>query len=282
MEKGVCFDRGDNVMSSYPCLCCSFATKPSKVGVQYHNACYRALGLDYTYVAFGVSDLPSAVQSLRTLDIRGCGVTMPFKEMVLPYLDRLDPVAARIKSVNTIVNDDGQLTGYNVDWYGARQALQEVIRLDGKTAVVVGAGGASRAVIYALVSSGAKVDLYNRSVDRAQALANEFGLLPAHPLDELPRVGHYDILVNATSVGYKAPEESIVPETILRPDAVLLDIVAEPLETLLMRQARARGMIIVPGYRMRLLQAAEQFRLYTGVDAPLAVMERALIEATGT
>lgn len=265
---------------SFPRLCCSFAEHASKVGVSYHNAAYRALGLDYTYVAFSVQDVPSAVQALRTLGIRGCGVTMPHKLTVIPHLDHLDPVAARIKSVNTIVNDDGELTGYNTDWVAAKQSLEEVTSLDEKEVVVVGAGGASRAVVYALVSSGASVRLYNRTLDKAVSLVEEFGLVSAHSLDELPQVGHYDIIINTTSVGHHTSGETIVPPGLLRPNTVVFDVVAEPLETTLLAQARAKGARCVSGYRMRLLQAAEQFRLYTGVEPPLDVMEAALREAS--
>ncbi len=265
---------------SFPRLCCSFAERPSKVGVAYHNAAYQALGLDYTYVAFAVQDVPAAVQSLRILGIRGCGVTMPHKLTVLPHLDRLDPHAAAIKAVNTIVNDDGILTGYNADWIGATKALEEVTSLAGKEAVVIGAGGASRAIIYALIKAGARVRLYNRTLANALALAKEFELVSVHPLDELPQIGHYDIIVNTTSVGHHTTGASIIPESLLRPDTVVFDIVAEPLETTLLAQARARGAKCATGHRMRLFQAAEQFRLYTGVEPPLDVMEAALIKAS--
>jgi shikimate dehydrogenase len=265
---------------SFPILCCSFSGRASKVGVQYHNAAYRALGLDYTYVAFSIEDLPSAVQALRTLNIRGCGVSMPHKEAIIPYLDRLDPVAEVIKSVNTVVNDGGELTGYNVDWFGAKRALEEVTSLVGKEAVVVGAGGASRAVVYALASSGARVRVYNRTLAKATALVEEFGLLSGHSLSELPQAGHYHILVNTTSVGYRAPGATIVPAELLKPDRVVMDIVSEPLETTLLAQAKGRGAHCVPGYRMRLFQAGEQFRLYTGIEPPLDTMEAALLAST--
>lgn len=266
--------------SSIPTLCCSISGRASQVGVEYHNAAYRALGLNYTYVAFAVDDLPAAVQALRTLNIRGCGVSMPHKEAVIAYLDKLDPVAKIIKSVNTIVNEGGILTGYNADWVGAKRALEEVTSLENKEAVVVGAGGASRAVVYALVSSGARVRVYNRTLEKAAALVEEFNLTSAHPLSELSRMGAYDILVNTTSVGYRAPGVTIVPEKLLPPAGVVMDIVAEPLETTLLAQAKARGARCAPGYRMRLFQAAEQFRLYTGQEPPLQVMEAALLKAT--
>jgi shikimate dehydrogenase len=205
---------------------------------------------------------------------------MPHKQVVIPYLDHLDPAAADMKAVNTIVNDDGVLTGYNFDWSAAKQALEEVTPLEDKEAVVVGAGGASRAVVYALVNSGARVRLYNRTLDRASALAEEFGLESAHRLDELPHVGSYDIIVNTTSVGYHAPGVTVVPPELIDPGAVVFDVVAEPLETALLAQARAQGARCVAGHRMRLLQAAEQFRAYTGMEPPLEVMESALLEAS--
>ncbi len=153
---------------SFPILCGSFAGRASQVGVRVHNAAYRALGLNYTYVAFSIRDAHSAVAAMRALSMRGCAITMPFKETVLPLLDRLDPHAAAIGAVNTIVNDDDILTGYNTDWLAARQALEEVTALDGKVAAVLGAGGASRAVCYALSSRGCTVHVFNRTVARAE------------------------------------------------------------------------------------------------------------------
>ena len=167
----------------FPTLCGSFASHPSKVGVAYHNAAYRALGLDYTYVAFYVDDLERAVQAIRALHIRGVGVTMPHKVAIISYLDELSSAAAAIQSVNTVVNDDGKLTGYNMDWIAAKDALEEVTSLAGKDVAMVGAGGVARSFAYLLVETGAKVHVYNRSVDKAIALVEEFGLASAHPMD---------------------------------------------------------------------------------------------------
>jgi shikimate dehydrogenase len=267
-------------MNSFPRLCCSFAERPSRVGVATHTACYRALGLDFTYVAFAVADIVEAVHALRTLGIRGAGITMPHKLTVLPLLDRLDPVAAQIKSVNTLVNDDGVLTGYNTDWIGARRALEEVTALEGRSAAVVGAGGVARAVVFALRDAGATVHLFNRSVDKAEALAAEFGLASASPLSALPAAGDCDLLVNATSVGMRTQGESLIPASLCRPGLVAFDVVAEPMETTFLAAARAAGATCVGGHRLRLYQAAEQFRLYTGHQAPLDVMEAALLAAS--
>jgi len=245
--------------------------------VRVHNAAYRALGLNYIYVAFSIQDIRAAIAAMRALSLRGCAVTMPFKEAVVPLLDHLDPDAAAIAAVNTIVNDDGILTGYNTDWLAAKQALAEVTALEGKVVAVLGAGGAGRAVCYALARAGCKVHVFNRTMARAEELAAAFGLAGAHPPADLPALTDCAILVNATSVGYLDPDSSPIPDDWLRSDWVVMDIVPEPLETRLLRAARARGARTVPGWRMRLLQAAAQFRLYTGLEPPLDVMQAALL-----
>lgn len=263
---------------SFPILCGSFAGRASTVGVRVHNAAYRALGLNYTYVAFSIQDIRAAVEAMRGLSIRGCAVTMPFKEAVIPLLDRLDPDAAAIGAVNTIVNDEGVLTGYNTDWLAARQALEEVTDLRGKVAAVLGAGGAGRAVCYALATAGCTVHVFNRTPARAEELAQAFSLAAAHPLADLPALADYDILVNTTSVGYRDPAAAPIPADWLLPGKIVMDIVPEPLETRLLSAARAVAALCVPGWRMRLLQAAAQFRLYTGLEPPLEVMQAALLE----
>jgi shikimate dehydrogenase len=270
------------MQKTFPTLCGSYAVRPSTVGVQYHNAGYRALGLDYTYVAFyvGEDDLKGAVQAIRALHMRGVGITMPHKTAIIPYLDALSPEAEATGSVNTVVNDDGKLTGYNMDWIAAKEALEAVTSLDGKDAVLVGAGGVARSFAYLLATGGARVRVYNRTVEQAAALVDEFGLGAAHALDVLPQVGDYDILINATSVGYHNFDDTVVPQAVLRPDTVVMDVVAEPMETLLMAQAKAKGAQCVHGHQMRLLQAVKQFELYTGVPAPVEVMREALERAT--
>ncbi len=263
---------------SFPTLCGSFAGRASQVGVRVHNAAYRASGLNFTYVAFSIRDAQSAVNAMRALSIRGGAITMPFKETVIPFLDRLDPDAATIGAVNTIVNDEDILTGYNTDWLAARQALEAVTALCGKVAAVLGAGGASRAVCYALASRGCAVHVFNRTVARAEEIVAAFGLAGAHPLADLPGLADYDILVNTTSVGYRDAASSPIPDDWILPAKVVMDIIPEPLETRLLAGAKARGAVCVPGWRMRLLQAAAQFRLYTGLEPPLDVMQAALLE----
>lgn len=266
---------------SNPTVCGSISARPSPFGVAMHNAGYRALGMPFTYVAFAIERTEEAILAMRYLGIRGFGVSMPHKVRVMQYLDRLDETAREIGAVNTLVNDDGCLTGYNTDWAGAVVALEEQTALEGKRAVVVGAGGAARAAVYGLLRRGCEVTLYNRTASKGQALAKDLGARFGGGLGALEAAGDYDVLVNATSVGFHAPDDSVVPTSILAEGKVVLDIVFVPPVSRLVREARARGCVAIPGTRMLVHQAAVQFQLYTGQEAPLAAMEQALFEMIG-
>jgi len=249
------------------------------LGASMHDAGYRALGLGYAYVPFAVrsEDLPGALAGMRALGIRGLGVSMPFKLEVLPLLDRLDAVAAKIGAVNTIVNDDGVLTGFNTDAEGAARALEEALGdLDGARVVVLGAGGAARAVVHGLAARGAEVLVANRTQPAAEALARAAG---GRAIDWTERAAAGDIIVNATSAGMDTgdgPGPSPLDGAVIRPDTTVMDIVYKPVETRLLAQARGAGARAIDGTRMLLHQAARQFELYTGAQAPLAEMDAAL------
>jgi shikimate dehydrogenase len=268
-------------MPSFPMLCGSIASHPSRVGQAVHNAVFKHLELEFSYVAFGIDDVAGAVAAMRSLGIRGYGVTMPHKVSIMKHLDHLDPIAQEVGAVNTVVNDNGVLTGYNLDWLGAVLALEERgISLAGKKAFVIGAGGAARAVAFGLKKRGAEVSIFNRTVDRARELATELGVQFGGDLNALSN--DYDVLVHTTSAGYVSqPGICIVPENILLPGRIVMDVVAEPLSTPLLQKANSSGCMTIPGYRMRLHQAAAQFELYTGQKPPLEVMEKALLEAMG-
>ena len=268
-------------MPSFPVLCGSIASHPSRVGQAIHNAVFKHLKLEYCYVAFGIQDVSAAIAAMRTLGIRGYGVTMPHKVTIMAFLDLIDPVADEIGAVNTVVNDNGVLTGYNLDWLGAVLALEEQgVDLIGKRAFVVGAGGAARAVAFGLKRRGALVSIFNRTVERARDLAQELAVTFGGDLNALS--SDYEILVHTTSAGYVSqPGVCIVPESILLPDKIIMDVVAEPLETPLLQLAKSKHCTCIPGYRMRLHQAAAQFELYTGQTPPLEIMETVLLEAMG-
>ena len=270
-------------------LCGSLSRLASPLGRSLHEAGYRALGLAFTYVPFVVSDLGGAITGMRALGIRGFGVSQPYKQAVMPLLDALDPQARRIGAVNTVVNDGGHLVGHNTDWLGAVRALEEVTPLQGARVLLVGAGGAARAIAFGLQGKGARTTITNRDRARAESLAAEVGAEVARfePAEMLRGARDHEIIVNATSVGQAgraagAPAESPVPEEALGEGQLVMDIVYKPLQTPLGAAARRRGARVIQGDRMLLHQAAVQFELYTGRPAPRAAMDEALQRALGT
>jgi shikimate dehydrogenase len=250
-----------------------------------HNAGYRALGLPFVYVPFKTDDLQGATRGMRALGIRGLGVSAPFKIRILEFLDNLHPLARRIGAVNTVVNDDGLLTGHNTDVWGAVAALREAMDPNGKRILVIGAGGAARAVVRGLVEEGAVVHVVNRTPQRAEELAEEVSAVgPAAVtwagLADLAKLGEFDALVNASSAGM--PEygpASLVEERAIPPGLVVMDIVYKPVHTELLQVAERAGGRVLHGGRMLLHQACRQFELYTGHPAPIAAMDAALEQA---
>jgi len=255
-----------------------------------HNASFEALGLDYVYVPLPVR-VPSVAHcapAVRTFNLRGLNVTVPHKVAIMADLDRIDPLAQRIGAVNTIVNDDGVLTGYNTDGPGFMRALSEAgVNVEGRNVVVLGGGGAARAVAYSLVAGGARVTILNRSVQRAEALAHELSAVaPSMPgyarlehgcLRE--RLSHAHLLVNTTSVGMTPNDESSpCPSELLREGLDVCDIVYHPLKTRLLRDADASGARVVSGSEMLVYQGAMAFELWTGIPAPVEVMRATVLE----
>jgi shikimate dehydrogenase len=240
-----------------------------------HDAAFRALDLDAVYEVFDVRPeaLADAIAGARLRGIRQLAVSLPHKETVIRYLDAVDETAAAIGAVNTITRRDGRLVGSNTDWIGAVRALERETRLEGKRAVVLGAGGSARAVVYGLLERGAVVTVLNRTLSRAQALARALGVYDAGTLEKLESIG-YDVLVNTTSVGLRSDESPVSAEWIA-PEAVVMDAVYDPEITRLLRDARERGCRIVPGKWMLVYQAAEQLKLWTGREAPIDVMAAA-------
>lgn len=247
-----------------------------------HNAAFADRGIDAVYLAFDVApeNLGAAIAGARAIGIRQLAVSIPHKEMVTAHLDEVDRVAREIGAVNTVTLKAGRLEGTNTDWIGAVRALERERELKGLRAVVLGAGGAARAVVYGLQQRGAVVTILNRTAERAHALADALGASGAGTLDDLARSPH-DILVNTTAVGLRNDASPIAAESI-SPDSVVMDAVYDPEETRLLRDARSRGARIVPGKWMLVYQAAEQFEAWTGVEAPTDVMARAFDRAGRT
>jgi len=243
-----------------------------------HEAAYEATGIDARYVTFepAPDDVGAAVAGARALGIAGLNVTIPFKESVTAHVEP-DDLAGRIGAVNTIAfRDEEPPAGHNTDAAGVVRSFErEGLALDGRTAVVVGAGGAGRAAAVGLADAGAAVRVANRTVPRAEELAGIVGG-SAHALDALPGIlADADLLVNATSVGMEE-DATPVPAGALHDELAVLDAVYSPLETRLLADAANRGATTIDGGRMLVEQGAEAFEIWTGETAPIEEMERAL------
>ncbi len=252
-----------------------------------HNAAFKALKLDFAFLVFKVkvADVEKAVSGMRALGIHGLNVTMPHKSAVINYLDEVDQAAKAIGSVNTILNKDGRLFGFNTDGVGALQALRENgVEPRGKKVLLLGAGGAARAIAYTLAREADELVILNRTAKQAAELANLLkqtfdrkvvadALSPNAIKDTLQ---DSDVLINATSVGMK-PNANQTPVAFewLRPDLAVMDIVYNPVETKLTKDAKAAGAKVVSGFEMLIYQGAASFEIWTGHSAPVEVMRHA-------
>ncbi|MBW2287454.1 MAG: shikimate dehydrogenase [Deltaproteobacteria bacterium] len=247
-----------------------------------HNAAFAEAGIDAVYLAFDVhpDQLEDALVAARALGVRQLAVSLPHKEAVLAHLDEVETCARAIGAVNTVTLRDGRLVGTNTDWIGAVHALERNVELAGARVIVLGAGGTARALVYGLVERGALVTVLNRTPERAQVLADDLGAVGAGPLRDLAQTPH-EVLVNTTSVGLRT-DDSPVPAADLLAESLVMDVVYDPEETRLLRDARTRGASTITGKWMLVYQAAEQFRDWTGREAPLDVMASAFDEAGGS
>lgn len=277
------------------CYLLGYPVGHSMSGVM-HNAAFRELSLGYRFELLQVP--PEALEaclesSLRPRWVRGASVTIPHKIEVIRHLEEIDRAAARIGAVNTIVNNGGSLKGYNTDGAGAMRALEEKFGdLRGVRAVVVGAGGASRAVSYHLSMIADELTIFNRTYGKAQGLVEALKAYPecraslsARPLkrkDLRDSLHGCDLLVNTTPVGmWPKIDETPIDAELLRPGLMVFDTVYNPPRTRLLREAEAAGARTLNGLGMLIYQGAMAFRLWTGREAPIEVMRRAVEEALG-
>ncbi|WP_223430652.1 shikimate 5-dehydrogenase [Pseudomonas sp. GL-B-26] len=245
-------------------LCMSLSARPGNFGLRFHNHLYEQLDLNFYYKAFSSQDLPGAVGGIRALGIRGCGVSMPFKEACIALVDELDPSAAAIQSINTIVNTNGHLKAYNTDYIAIAQLLDTHQVPKALTFALRGSGGMAKAVASALRDGGYKNGLIVARNERSgRALAESLGYRWQAELgSERPQM-----LINVTPIGMSGPEADQLAfdvETIAAAETVF-DVVAVPSETPLIVRARAEGKRVITGLEVIAIQALEQFVLYTGV-----------------
>ena len=246
-------------------ICMSLAARPSNFGTRFHNFLYDALDLDYLYKAFTTNDLPAAIGGVRALGIRGCAISMPFKEQCIPLVDELDISASSIHSVNTIVNTDGYLKAYNTD-YMAIAALLKQYQVDNQLSfVLLGSGGMAKAVACALKDAGFRDGrIISRNTGSAEQLAEFCGFQTATEPESLQP----QLLINATPVGMAGGSEEhalAFSEDKIRAAQVIFDVVALPETTPLINCAREMNKTVITGSEVFAIQAVEQFALYTGI-----------------
>ena len=256
-------------------LCMSLAARPGDFGTRFHNFLFGELGLDYLYKAFTTTDLPAAIGGVRALGIRGCAISMPFKEDVIALVDELDASAAAIRSVNTIVNDDGVLRAHNTDYLAIRQLLDTHQVPAGASVAVRGSGGMAKAVLGALGDAGLRSGtVVARNEAAGRALADAHGYAWRAEAGGL----RADLIVNATPIGMRGGCEAddLAFETATVEAArTVFDVVALPVATPLVRYAREHGKQVISGHEVLVRQGLEQFVLYTGVRPPQELVERA-------
>lgn len=254
-----------------------------------HNAAFNHLGLDFVFLAFRVktADLENALRGIRGLGIHGLNVTMPHKNAVTAYLDELDEAVKFLGSTNTILNKEGKLSGFNTDGVGALNALRENgIELAEKKLLLLGAGGAAKAIAFTLAKEVGELVVLNRADGKSKELAERLTRTlgkkvvgSALTLDAIAdNLQDSDLLINATSVGMNpAANQSIVPPHLLRSDLTVMDIVYNPVETKLAKNAKATGAKVISGVEMLIYQGAASFKIWTGHSAPIKVMRKAAL-----
>jgi len=253
-----------------------------------HNAAFKEAGLDIVFVAFTVAadKVEDAAKGMRSLNILGLNVTMPHKNKIIPYLDKLDPIAKYLMSVNTILNKNGSLSGYNTDGTGAMQALhQNGVNLKGKKMLLLGGGGAARAIAFAAAKEVDRLVILNRTPKKSQ----EFAKALSQKLDKKiegqalssqsiqKQMQDTQILINATSVGMNPHEKiSLIPPKLIKPTQTVLDIVYNPLQTKLLEDAKRAGAKTINGVEMLIHQGAASFEIWTSQPAPIETMRKAI------
>jgi len=256
-----------------------------------HNAAFEHLDLNYVYVACPVEDVKGAMAGMRALkNFRGMSVTIPHKIEIMKYVDEISPVDRNIGSINTVIHDQDKLIGLGTDGAGAQKALTDNgVDIDGKIVLMLGAGGAARAISFTLAQNTRLKELSLLDIDEAQlqGLKNDLktgtnasirsGLMSDNTL--VQEMEKADIVIHCTPIGmHPKTDASLVPPELFRPDQVVFDIVYTPLETKLIAEAKSRELKVIPGVEMFINQAALQFEQFTGVDAPVDVMRRVVME----
>ena len=262
-------------------MCMSLAARPGNFGTRFHNFLYEELGLDYLYKAFSTQDIVGAIAGVRALNIRGCAISMPFKEACIPLVDELDPSAKAIDSINTIVNTNGHLKAYNTDYIAIAQLLADHQVSPDLSFALRGSGGMAKAVACALRDAGFRNGtIIARNERTGRQLAELYGFNWAADISDVDA----KLLLNATPIGMpggpEADELAYTPEQIAAAD-VIFEVVAASEGTPLTRVSREQHKRLITGEEVFALQAVEQFVLYTGIRPDAELFARAAAHARG-
>lgn len=247
-----------------------------------HNIAYESLGIDDQFIYLGsrvkIENVKTVVDAMRVMNIRGLTCTIPHKIEVMKYLDWINITAKKIGAVNSVVNDDGVLKGYNTDWLGVVTPLEKMTLLKNKKVAVLGAGGAARSIIFGVQKKGAHVTVLNRTLEKAKQLADEFGC-EATSLSNKLIIQQANILINCTPIGMHPYEnETPINTDVITKNHIVFDAVYVPYETRLLKDAKKKGAKIIHGVEMLLYQGMAQFELYTNHKAPEKVMKKVLYD----
>ncbi len=249
-----------------------------------HNASFKKLGMDSFFTAFEVGNIKNAISAMKSLNIRGASVTIPFKIQAAKYVDKLDPLARQIGSINTLLNKNGKIYGYNTDGIGALEALKKnKVKIKGSRILLLGNGGSARAIAFTLLAKGADITIAGRNKKNILKLINDIkkkykniDYILMNKIDK-DYMNNINVIINSTPVGMTPDVDNIPidPGLILKKHAVF-DIVYSPHNTKLLKAAKSKGCKIVHGIEMLLNQGAKQFEIWTGRKAPLPAMQKAV------
>jgi shikimate dehydrogenase len=242
-----------------------------------HNTALKKMGIEENYSACSIQDIGGAMEGLRGMNIRGASVTIPLKVAVMEYLDDIDDDALKIGAVNTIVNNNGRLNGYNTDWLGLILTLKKEMSVRNRTFVIVGAGGTARAAAYGIIKEGGFPIIVNRTAEKGKILSGKLNC-PFYSLSGAGRI-KADCLINTTSVGmYPDKDKSPVAAEALAGYKYVMDVIYNPLKTKLLEDAEKQACKIFSGVDMFVHQGAEQLKIWTGKEPPRVLMKKVILK----
>lgn len=244
-----------------------------------HNFAFQYHNINAVYLAFEPQGIAAGIKAIKTLDIKGASVTLPFKESIMEHLDWIDEDAAAIGAVNTVLNKEGFLQGFNTDYKAAVEPLK-LLGIKGKKVCILGAGGAAQAVAFGIFKEKGHLVIVNRNKKKGETLAEKYNA-DFSPLDDKNNIQKIrpDILINTTPVGMSPNILDLsFPLDHLNPETIVMDIIYTPLKTRLLNEAQLKGCTTIDGLVMFLHQGAHQFRLWTGITPDIGLLRNAMIE----